>query len=81
MELSDHEVHVEHDVWHVDLAIWLGAPSHALMAAMGVELWPRQQALADLEEAVVIALQHYAKAAGVGLPRGSKPTPKVSSAL
>ena len=70
--LTDRETHVEHDLWHIDLALWLGKPSPALMGAMGVRLTGDEQALADLEEAAVLALQRYAKAAGVGLPRGER---------
>lgn len=71
--LTDRETHIEHDLWHIDLALWLGKPSPALMGAMGVPLTPTDQGLADLEEDAVMALQRYAKAAGVGLPRGDRP--------
>ena len=70
MPLTDRQRHIEHDLWHVDLSVWLGIPSYALWGATGFKLTPDMQAIADLEEQAVLALQHLAAAHHVGLPRG-----------
>jgi hypothetical protein len=57
----------EHDPLHSLLAAWLGLPaSFAIREAAG-DLPVAQHRLADLEEAAVLALQRFMRAAGVEL--------------
>lgn len=54
----------DHEICHSLLAFWLGLPhSPTLMGVARGEHWPHWQA----EEAAILAVQRYARAAGVDL--------------
>jgi hypothetical protein len=55
----------DHDPTHAALCEWLDVPSHALREAAGL---PRDAKLALLEEAAVLAVQKFMRAAGASLP-------------
>jgi hypothetical protein len=58
----------QHDPLHALLADWLGIEaSYGIMAAAGL-LKPEDHDLAAYEEAAVIAVQRFMRAAGKGLP-------------
>jgi hypothetical protein len=58
----------DHDPLHSLLAAWLGLPaSYGIMAAAGL-LKPEDADLAAYEEAAVLAVQRFMRAAGKGLP-------------
>lgn len=54
----------EHEVLHIALTHWLGTESATMRALRGEA---DMQALSDLEEAAVLAVQRFARAAGVDL--------------
>lgn len=62
------EMNRSHDRWHVSLAKWLGATSHALRMAAGAPLSREEAELAGLEEDAVLSVQRYARRAGVEVP-------------
>jgi hypothetical protein len=60
----------DHDPLHALLADWLGVPqSYGIMAAAGL-LKPEDHDLAAYEEAAVLAIQQFMRAAGGRLPEG-----------
>lgn len=60
----------DHDPIHAALCEWLGVPSHALREAAGL---PRDAKLALLEEAAVLAVHKFMRAAGRALTPAGLP--------
>lgn len=58
----------QHDATHRSLCAWLGIESQALRDAAGEPLTPKQQFLADIEEAAVCCVQRLIAHTGVEVP-------------
>jgi hypothetical protein len=57
----------DHEVMHIALCHWLGLPDSPTMALIRGKGDDRAMMLNRLEEAAVLAVQHFARAAGVDL--------------
>lgn len=56
-----------HDRLHEGLCLWLGLPSYSMQLANGASLDHERHTLANLEEEAVMAVQRWARHAGVDL--------------
>jgi len=57
----------EHEVTHIALCDWLGIDSPTMILLHAPEPDDRLRRLNQLEEAAVLAIQHFARAAGIDL--------------
>lgn len=62
-------LNAEHDPLHRALCAWLGVASYALRDAAGEHLTSAEHELARYEEAAVLAVQRFARRAGLPMPK------------